>query len=67
MSVIYWYVTVYMQLIQPAGALANALRGYANNILEIYRQQVIPLEAGMVRKMQKKCLLDQLCTLFKPV
>ncbi|XP_032881697.1 prominin-1 isoform X4 [Amblyraja radiata] len=31
----------------PAGALANALRRYANNIREIYRQQVIPLEAGM--------------------
>ncbi|XP_078257262.1 prominin-1-A isoform X4 [Rhinoraja longicauda] len=31
----------------PAGALANALRGHANNIWEIYRQQVMPLEAGM--------------------
>ncbi|XP_078401248.1 prominin-1-A-like isoform X3 [Cetorhinus maximus] len=28
----------------PAGALANALRGHANNIRAIYRKHVIPLE-----------------------
>ncbi|XP_069781238.1 prominin-1-A isoform X4 [Narcine bancroftii] len=31
----------------PAGALANALRGHANNVREIYKQQVLPLEGAM--------------------
>ncbi|XP_062899479.1 prominin-1-A-like isoform X4 [Mobula hypostoma] len=31
----------------PAGALANALRGHANDIREIYTQQVVPLEGSL--------------------
>ncbi|XP_072109100.1 prominin-1-A isoform X3 [Mobula birostris] len=31
----------------PAGALANALRGHANDIREIYTQQVVPLEGAL--------------------
>ncbi|XP_059844903.1 prominin-1-A-like isoform X2 [Hypanus sabinus] len=31
----------------PAGALSNALRGHANNIREIYTQQVVPLEGAL--------------------
>ncbi|XP_051896421.1 LOW QUALITY PROTEIN: prominin-1-A-like [Pristis pectinata] len=43
---------------EPAGALANALRGHANNIREIYKQQVVPLE-GAVRYIEARSTLNQ--------
>ncbi|XP_072921068.1 prominin-1-A-like isoform X2 [Hemitrygon akajei] len=42
----------------PAGALSNALRGHANNIREIYTQQVVPLE-GALRYVEARSMLNQ--------